>query len=254
MPPAPPPTAAPVRLLVVEDHDDLAEALQVSLKREGYAVDVARDGRQALAMVRRTPPDVVVLDLGLPGLDGFGVLQRLRAENVWCPVLILSARDADADKVEGFRAGADDYVTKPFRTVELLARIGALARRALRERAGATSPGAGAMAGAAAPGDAGVMSDAYDPATAAQGVIGFSDTELGERYGLTQRQVEIVRMLAAGLSNPEIADALSISRFTARNHTQQVLFKLGLPSRARVASALRAAYDRERGAATRADG
>jgi DNA-binding response OmpR family regulator len=250
---APTPVPAPVRLLVVEDHDDLAEALQVSLKREGYVVDVAHDGRQALAMVRRTPPDVIVLDLGLPGLDGFGVLQKLRAENVWCPVLILSARDADADKVEGFRAGADDYVTKPFRTVDLLTRIGALARRALRERAATTAGGAGVLAPTAASAD--VPPVGYDPAAASQGVVGFTDEELADRYGLTQRQVEIVRMLAAGLSNPEMAEALDISRFTARNHTQQVLIKLGLSSRARVAAALRAAYDRERGVAgPRVDG
>ncbi|MEO7521130.1 MAG: response regulator [Gemmatimonas sp.] len=113
-----------LRILIVEDHDDLADALRTNLRSEGYHASVASDGRQALAMVRADPPDIVVLDLGIPGIDGLGLLSRLRAEGHWCPVLILSARDADSDKVEGFRLGADDYVTKPFRTVELMARGG----------------------------------------------------------------------------------------------------------------------------------
>src|SRR5215218_1702830 len=115
-----------LRILIVEDHDDLADALRTNLRSEGYQASVASDGRQALAMVRADPPDIVVLDLGIPGLDGLALLARLRAEGHWCPVLILSARDSDSDKVEGFRLGADDYVTKPFRTLELMARVDAM--------------------------------------------------------------------------------------------------------------------------------
>ncbi len=81
-----------------------------------------------------------MLDLGLPGIDGFGVLERLRAAECWCPVLILSARDAEADQVEGFRLGADDYVTKPFGLLELLARVDALLRRATRPAARPADP------------------------------------------------------------------------------------------------------------------
>ena len=102
-----------LRILIVEDHEDLADALRVNLRSEGYQASVASDGRQALAMVRADSPDIIVLDLGIPGLDGLELLSRLRAEGHWCPVLILSARDSDSDKVEGFRLGADDYVTKP---------------------------------------------------------------------------------------------------------------------------------------------
>src|SRR5687767_1699923 len=123
-----------LRILIVEDHDDLADALRTNLHSEGYQASVARDGRQALAMVRADPPDIIVLDLGIPGIDGLALLSRLRAEGHWCPVLILSARDSDSDKVEGFRLGADDYVTKPFRTVELMARVDAMARRVVRAR------------------------------------------------------------------------------------------------------------------------
>src|SRR5690349_15150420 len=124
-----------LRILIVEDHDDLADALRTNLRSEGYQASVASDGRQALAMVRADPPDIMVLDLGIPGLDGLSLLSRLRAEGHWCPVLILSARDSDSDKVEGFRLGADDYVTKPFRTLELMARVDAMGRRVVRERA-----------------------------------------------------------------------------------------------------------------------
>src|SRR5688500_19573401 len=127
-----------LRILIVEDHDDLADALRTNLRSEGYHAAVASDGRQALAMVRADPPDIVVLDLGIPGLDGLALLSRLRAEGHWCPVLILSARDSDSHKVEEFRLGADDYVTKPFRTLELMARADAMARRVVRERAAAS--------------------------------------------------------------------------------------------------------------------
>src|SRR3954467_12533285 len=130
-----------LRILIVEDHDDLADALRANLRSEGYQASVASDGRQALAMVRADPPDIVVLDLGIPGLDGLALLSRLRAEGHWCPVLILSARDSDSDKVEGFRLGADDYVTKPFRTLELMARVDAMGRRVIRERTAPSAPG-----------------------------------------------------------------------------------------------------------------
>ncbi|MDF1505322.1 response regulator, partial [Roseisolibacter sp. H3M3-2] len=125
---------AALRILIVEDHHDLAEALQMNLRGEGYRTELSSDGRQALALVRRRAPDLMVLDLGIPGMDGLSLLAQLRAEGHWCPVLILSARDADADKVEGFRLGADDYVTKPFRPLELMARIDGMRRRILLER------------------------------------------------------------------------------------------------------------------------
>jgi DNA-binding response OmpR family regulator len=118
-----------IRVLIVEDNHDLAFGLRNNLEIEGYAVDVADDGPSGLAAARRNPPDLVVLDLMLPGMDGYRVLRQLREDGMTMPVLILTARGEEADKVRGFRLGADDYVTKPFGVLELLARVEALLRR-----------------------------------------------------------------------------------------------------------------------------
>jgi DNA-binding response OmpR family regulator len=123
------------RILVVEDNPDLAFGLRNNLEIEGYDVRVAEDGPTGLARVRDSSPDLVILDLMLPGLDGYRVLRTLRSEGFTCPVCILTARGEEADKVIGFRNGADDYVTKPFGVLELLARIEALLRRAGNTRA-----------------------------------------------------------------------------------------------------------------------
>jgi DNA-binding response OmpR family regulator len=117
------------RVLIVEDNRDLAFGLRNNLEIEGYAVEVASDGPAGLAAVRRAGPDLVVLDLMLPGMDGYRVLRQLREEGLTMPVLILTARGEETDKVLGFRLGADDYVTKPFGVLELLARVEALLRR-----------------------------------------------------------------------------------------------------------------------------
>jgi two-component system, OmpR family, alkaline phosphatase synthesis response regulator PhoP len=118
------------RVLVVEDDPDLAFGLRTTLEIEGYTADVAADGPQGLQRAREDRPDLVILDLMLPGMDGYRVLRTLRAEGNRVPVLILTARGEEADKVLGFRSGADDYVTKPFGLLELLARVEALLRRA----------------------------------------------------------------------------------------------------------------------------
>ncbi len=118
------------RLLVVEDNPDLAFGLRNNLEIEGYEVEVAEDGSAGLARARVGRPDLVILDLMLPGLDGFRVLRALREEGLAMPVLVLTARGEEADKVRGLRLGADDYVTKPFGLLELLARVEALLRRA----------------------------------------------------------------------------------------------------------------------------
>src|SRR5438445_10627855 len=116
------------RVLVVEDDEDIAQALQRSLRMEGYEVRAAGDGRAALEQGRSFAPDLVILDLGLPGLDGLEVARSLRADDD-VPILILTARDAVEARVEGLDAGADDYLVKPFERQELLARLRALLRR-----------------------------------------------------------------------------------------------------------------------------
>ncbi len=118
------------KVLVVEDNANLAFGLTRSLESEGYEVEAAEDGLRGFEMARSTNPDLVVLDLMLPGMDGYTILKKLRAEGKDVPVLILTARGEEADKVFGFRLGADDYVTKPFSLSELLARVQAILRRA----------------------------------------------------------------------------------------------------------------------------
>ena len=127
-------------ILIVEDNADLAYGLRNNLEIEGYEVDVARDGPSGLTRARSSRPDLVILDLMLPGLDGYRVLKTLRDDGFDMPVLILTAHGQEADKVRGFRLGADDYVTKPFGLLELMARVGALLRRAGRRRAPADIP------------------------------------------------------------------------------------------------------------------
>jgi two-component system OmpR family response regulator len=124
----------PVRILVVEDERKLADLLARGLREEGHAADIATEGEQALWMAQAAPFDAIVLDVMLPGIDGFEVCRRLRASEVWAPVLMLTARDAVEDRVSGLDAGADDYLMKPFAFDELLARLRALTRRAPAER------------------------------------------------------------------------------------------------------------------------
>jgi len=117
------------QILVIEDNEDLAFGLRNNLEIEGYGVELASDGVAGLSRARELRPDLVVLDLMLPDLDGYRVLHRMRENGLNMPVLILTARTEEADKVLGFRLGADDYVTKPFGVMELMARVEALLRR-----------------------------------------------------------------------------------------------------------------------------
>ncbi len=202
------------RILVVEDTLEIAEGLQRTLEYDGYEVSLATKAAHALAVATSDKPELIVLDLGLPDRDGYHVLQALRERGVQTPVLILSARREEEDKLQGFRLGADDYVTKPFSILELMARISALLRRA--------RPAAPAAEGAA---------EAPRPAA-------LPDDALRERFNLTARQIEVARLLGEGFTNAEIAAKLEMSYYTARNHTEQVLAKLGVSSRAAVGALL----------------
>ncbi len=119
-----------MRILIVEDDADLSRQLKSAFKDAGYAVDVAQDGEEGHFLGDTEPYDAVILDLGLPLIDGVSVLQKWRADGKTFPVLILTARDQWSEKVAGFDAGADDYLTKPFHVEELMARLRALLRRA----------------------------------------------------------------------------------------------------------------------------
>jgi two-component system OmpR family response regulator len=123
-----------VRVLVVEDEPKMARLIRRGLQEEGLAADVAGRGEDALWMAAGSEYDAIVLDVMLPGVDGFETCRRLRADGVWAPVLMLTARDAVEDRVAGLDSGADDYLVKPFSFAELLARLRALARRGGVER------------------------------------------------------------------------------------------------------------------------
>ena len=165
------------RVLVVEDDEEIAQVLQRSLRMEGYDVRVVGDGEAALDQAATFNPDLVVLDLGLPKLDGVDVAKRLReADDV--PILMLTARDALESRVEGLDAGADDYLVKPFAVEELIARLWALLRRA-----GEDAP-VGAPADVIAVGDL-----AVDPAAR-------TVTRAGREVGLTRREFELLEVFA----------------------------------------------------------
>jgi two-component system OmpR family response regulator len=126
-----------MRVLVVEDSTKMAALMKRGLEREGYAVDVVARGEDAVWMAGESPYDAIVLDVileGQPNIDGFEVCRRLRRANCWAPVLMVTARDAVKDRVDGLDAGADDYLPKPFSFQELLARLRALIRRGAHER------------------------------------------------------------------------------------------------------------------------
>jgi two-component system OmpR family response regulator len=123
-----------MRALVVEDEQRLAAGLRAGLEAEGFAVDVAFDGTDGLWMAREHPYDVIVLDILLPGLNGYKVCAALREAAVWTPILVLTAKDGEWDEVEALDTGADDYLTKPFSHAVLVARLRALVRRGARER------------------------------------------------------------------------------------------------------------------------
>ena len=118
-----------MRILIVEDEPKLAGLLRRGLRKEGMAVDLAGKGEDALWKAESTEYDAIILDLMLPGIDGFEVCRRIREAGVWSPVLMLTARDSVGDRVAGLDSGADDYLTKPFSYAELLARLRALMRR-----------------------------------------------------------------------------------------------------------------------------
>ncbi|MCW7537748.1 response regulator [Aquabacterium sp. A7-Y] len=118
-----------MRLLLVEDDDSMARALRLALERRGFEVDHCGNGTDALQRLRFTPPDLTLLDLTIPGMDGLAVLQKARAQGVTAPILVLTARGAVGDRIQGLNAGADDYLAKPFDLDELEARVRALLRR-----------------------------------------------------------------------------------------------------------------------------
>ncbi|MEW5927789.1 MAG: response regulator transcription factor [Gemmatimonadota bacterium] len=170
------------RILLVEDNAELAAGIRYNLELEGYQVRWEEDGAAAVRAAREFAPDLLILDLMLPGMDGFQVLRTLREEGMHAPVLVLTARGEEADKVRAFRLDADQYVTKPFGLLELLERVGMLLRRSRARAAAAEEP-------------------------AAAGVLRFGEVEVdpaarrvlrrGREVALTPRAFDLLLALAA---------------------------------------------------------
>jgi len=131
-----PPTERPPLVLIIEDEPPIADVLRLYLDRAGYAVAVESDGMRGLAAVRERRPDAVILDVGLPGMDGTEICRRMRAEDDWTPVLFCTARDDEVDRVLGLELGGDDYITKPFSPREVVARVKVALRHAHAPDAG----------------------------------------------------------------------------------------------------------------------
>jgi DNA-binding response OmpR family regulator len=186
------------RILVVEDNADLAFALTSTLETEGYEVHVAGTGPDAVARTEACRPDLVILDVMLPGFDGFRVLRTLREGGAGpaatgTPVLLLTARGAEEDKVRGFRVGADDYVTKPFGAMELLARVDALLRRTQR-RAAPELPTVPSGVSSARRDSAGPPEAPRRPDGPGHPIIRFADVEVNRATRVVRRAGELVAL------------------------------------------------------------
>jgi DNA-binding response OmpR family regulator len=178
--PSTPPANTRVRALLIEDEEPLRRALADALAAEGFDILEAADGELGLELAIREGPDLVLLDLMLPGRDGFSVLRAMREDRLACAVIILSARGEEWDRVQGFEYGADDYVVKPFSTRELLMRI-----RAVLRRAEGGTPGLALEGGKARIGSATVD------------FAGYSVVRDGKRVGLSRRELDLLRFLMA---------------------------------------------------------
>ena len=198
-------------ILIVEDEPSLIFTLRDTLESEGYEVDVADNGTEALERIHRRPPDLLILDLMLPGMSGYEICKQIRDENYLFPIVMLTARSQEIDKVTGLNIGADDYITKPFGVKELLARIHARLRRseiALRN--------AGIETVHLGPVRIDLMRGiVYRPETAGQEA---------EEVELTTREIELIRFMANNPNEPVSRDALleSVWRYEHSTNTRTV--------------------------------
>jgi DNA-binding response OmpR family regulator len=177
------------RLLVVEDEDAIAQGLVVNLERKGHVVELARDGREALAKLRGARFDLILLDVRLPEISGFDILQKLRAEGDFTPILMLTARSQPDDVIFGLKMGADDYVVKPFDLAELLARVEGLLRRQAWSRQAV--PAGGERLQRVAFGDYWVDFDTYEAKTR-EGVVPLSQKEIAVLRAFLSRPGEVI--------------------------------------------------------------
>jgi DNA-binding NarL/FixJ family response regulator len=198
------------RLLVVDDEPNLLKAVAVCLRSEGYEVNTARTGGDALVSLAESIPDLIISDIRMPGMDGYSLVHRIRSSprTALIPIIFLTAKDQTEDRIEGFRAGADAYITKPFETGELLAVIGSILNRVERTR------------------------------NEFARMLGTLDaTEPGRTFDeeLTSTELRVAEAVARGLSNKDIAAELEISVRTVENHVSHILAKKGFSNRVEIA-------------------
>jgi two-component system OmpR family response regulator len=197
----------PVRALVVDDEVSLGDLLQMALRYEGWDVRTATGGQQALGLARQFKPDVIVLDVMLPDLDGLEVLHRMRADGLDIPVLFLTAKDSVDDRISGLTAGGDDYVTKPFSLEEVVARLRGLIRRSSR-----------------------IVSDAVDPELRVGDLLlneeSYEVSRAGEPIELTATEFELLRYLMRNprrvLSKSQILDRVWSYDFGGRSSIVEI--------------------------------
>ena len=214
-----PATLRTPRLLIIEDEADLSALLQLHLSELPAEVCTAADGEQGLQLALAQSWDLIVLDLRLPRLGGLDVCREIRARGRYVPILMLTARMTELDRVLGLELGADDYLTKPFSMLELQARIKALLRRASHFDRAAAAP------------------HAEDGAVMEAGPLRLDRsrrraTLAGLELVLTPREWEILQHIAQGQSNSDIADQLSLSKATIQNYVSNIYAKLGIETRA----------------------
>jgi DNA-binding NarL/FixJ family response regulator len=198
------------RLLVVDDEPNLLRAVAACLKAGGYDVSTARSGREALLQLAGAVPDLIVSDIRMPGMDGYQLARQLRGSprTALVPVVFLTAKDETADRIEGFRAGVDAYLTKPFEPEELIAVVNGILTRVER-----THSEIARLVGS----------------TVVEKELTFQDEEL------TEAEDRVALAVSRGLSNKEIAAALEISVRTVENHISHILDKKGFGNRVAIA-------------------
>ena len=201
------PDGNPIRAVVVDDEDSLTDLLSMALRYEGWDVRLAPDGQKALSVVREFRPDIIVLDIMLPDIDGLQVLQRLRADGNQTPILFLTAKDSVDDRIAGLTVGGDDYVTKPFSLEEVVARLRGLIRRSSR-----------------------IVSDAVDPELRVGDLLlneeSYEVSRAGAPIELTATEFELLRYLMRNprrvLSKSQILDRVWSYDFGGRSSIVEI--------------------------------
>jgi len=199
------------RLLVVDDEPNLLRAVAACLKSEGYEVNTARSGREALMQLAGAVPDLLVSDIRMPGMDGYQLARQLRGSprTALVPIVFLTAKDETVDRIEGFRAGVDAYLTKPFEPEELIAVVDGILSRVERTHS--------------------QIARLVDSTIAEDEPVTFQDEQL------TEAEDRVALAVSRGLSNKEIAAELEISVRTVENHISHILDKKGFSNRVEIA-------------------